>query len=241
MEKILAGVVQFHETLHPNELPEFARLVQEGQTPRALFITCADSRIVPNAITNTGPGDLFLIRNIGNIVPPYATLTQGMGDTSVAAALEYSLNVLNIRNIILCGHSDCGAIQAVRRFQDLPEESQLRHWIKNAEAALGELMEGRVLDPTIPASNQLAQLNVLAQLEHLKQYPVVREKLETGDVILHGWYLEIETATVKVFHPGRNRFVRIDTEVVEELRFLDRVFEQTPSVRFNLHDPTLFR
>ncbi len=234
-------MVQFHETLHPNELPEFARLVKEGQTPRALFITCADSRIVPNALTNTGPGDIFLIRNIGNIVPPYAQVQNGHADTSVAAALEYSLNVLKIKNIILCGHSDCGALQAVRRFHELPEDSHLRHWLSNAEVALTQHMAGRSLDPSVPAASQLAQLNVLAQLEHLKQYPVVREKLESGELILHGWYLEIETATVKVFHPGRNRFVRIEPEVIEELRFLDRVFEQTPSVRFNLHDPTLFR
>ena len=99
MEKILAGVVQFHETLSSSELPEFARLVEEGQTPIALFITCADSRIVPNAITNTTYGDLFLIRNIGNIVPSYESLKEGGADTSVAAALEYSLNVLNIKNI----------------------------------------------------------------------------------------------------------------------------------------------
>jgi carbonic anhydrase len=241
MDKILAGVVHFHDTLHPDELPEFARLVKDGQAPRALFITCADSRIVPNTLTNTGPGDIFLIRNIGNLVPSYASIVDGAGDTSVAAALEYSLNVLKIKNIILCGHSDCGAMKAVQRFRELPEGSPLRNWLSNGEEALTELLAGHAVDQHLVTHDQLAQLNVLAQLQRLKEYPIVQQKLEAGEVILHGWFLQIENASVHAFHPGRNRFVHIDAEAVKELLFLDRVFAKTPSVRMHLHDPDMFK
>lgn len=132
-------------------------------------------------------------------------------------------------------------MKAIEKFEDLPKSSHLHHWLRNAEEALAELMKGRVLDNKTNMYNQLAQLNVLTQLEHLKQYPIVREKLEAGELILHGWYIEVEHATVHVFHPGRHRFIRIESDVVEELSFLDRVFAKTPSVRFNLHDPSLFQ
>ena len=241
MDKILAGVIEFHESISKQERPKFAKLVQEGQSPRALFITCADSRIVPNDITRTDFGDLFLIRNIGNLIPPYDTVKDGRGDTSVAAAIEYSLNNLGIRNIIVCGHSDCGAIKAVTHYKNLPEGSPLRAWMASAEEALRDLTEGKVMDDSLSAMNQLSQLNVLAQIEHLKEYPIVREKLEAGELELFGLFLKIEDAEVQVYHPGRNRFVKIDTETVEELHFIKQMAERTPALRMNLHDAEVFQ
>jgi carbonic anhydrase len=240
MEKILKGVIEFHNSITEHERPKFAKLVAEGQSPRALFITCADSRIVPNEITHTDPGDLFLIRNIGNLIPPYHLVQEGLADTSVAAALEYSLEYLKIKNIIVCGHSDCGAMKAVRRYKDLPQETPLRRWLSSAEGAIQELLAGRAIDDTLSTQNQLAQLNVLAQIAHLKQYPWVRERLETGELMLHGWFLRIETADVQVYHPGRNRFVHIDDETVAELRFFNQLLDKVPGVRMNLHDAEAF-
>lgn len=240
MDKILDGVIEFHESITKKERPKFAKLVEEGQSPRALFITCADSRIVPNEITHTDYGDLFLIRNIGNLIPPYKAVQNGHADTSVAAAIEYSLNNLGIRNIIVCGHSDCGAMKAVTNYKSLPEDSPLRAWMSSAEEALRNLTEGEILDDSLSAINQLAQLNVLVQIEHLKQYPIVREKLEAGELDLHGFFIKIEDAEVQVYHPGRNRFVKIDHEAVQELKFIRTMLDRTPELRLNLHDAEVF-
>ncbi len=240
MDKILRGVIEFHEHITNKERPKFAKLVQDGQSPRALLITCADSRIVPNEITNTDYGDLFLIRNIGNLIPPYEWVRDGHADTSVAAAIEYSLNSLGIRNIIVLGHSDCGAMKAVTKYKELPEDSPLRAWMASAEEALSDLTEGKILDSSLSSINQLAQLNVMAQIEHLKGYPIVREKLEAGELDLHAFFLKIEDAEVQVYHPGRNRFVKIDSETVEELKFVRTMLERTPALRMNLHDAEAF-
>lgn len=241
MEKILKGVVRFHETVTEEVRPMFARLVKEGQSPRALFITCADSRIVPNQITTTDPGDLFLLRNIGNLVPPYSVVSAVQAGSSVAAAVEYALEHLRIPNIIVCGHSDCGAMNAVRNFKKLPEGSHLRAWLSYAEQALSRLLEGKVLDDTLSTQNQLAQLNVLQQIAHLREYPIVQQKLQEGKVDLYAMFLDILNAEVQIYHPGRNRFVRVDPSVVEELAYLKRVFAAVPGVRLNLPDTEAFQ
>lgn len=233
MDKILHGVLKFQSSVAPDKMPLFAKLVKEGQAPRCLFITCADSRIVPDMITSTDPGDLFIIRNIGNLVPPFETLASG-GDHSVGAALEYALTVLKIPNIVICGHSDCGAMKAVRDYKKLPDGTALKSWLCNAAESVDNLQRGRILDPELSPQNQLAQLNVLQQLRHLKTYPVVQEKLESGAVQIHAWYLEIENARVDIFHPGRNRFVLLDEVSVQEVQFLNSMFRTAPAVKMDL-------
>lgn len=240
MEKIMRGVATFHRTVTDQVRPRFAKLVKDGQSPRALFITCADSRIDPSLITTTDPGDLFIIRNIGNLVPSYELVTSGHADSSVPAAIEYSLEYLNIRNVIICGHSDCGAMKAVQTYRDLPESSLVRAWLANAEEALTGQLEGRAIDPALSDQNRLAQLNVLVQLTHLKEYPVVKKRLEAGQLNLHGFFLDIENAEVRIFHPGRNRFVRLDEETIEELRFFNNLVDKTPEMRLNLHNADTF-
>jgi carbonic anhydrase len=224
MEKILSGVIRFHEKMAEEMRPAFFRLVREGQHPRALFITCADSRIVPDLLTSTDPGDLFLIRNIGNLVPPYAAVLDGSADTSIAAAVEYSLNVLGVKNIIVCGHSDCGAMKAALNRHALPEGTPLWRWLQHAEITVAHQDEIAMLHDAEQPHDRLAQINVLQQLNNLREYPDVQTRLEAGELHLYGWFLSIENAEVRMFHPGRNRFVRVDPQSVEEIRFLRQVF-----------------
>jgi len=235
MDKILGGVVRFHETMASEMRPAFYRLATEGQHPRALFITCADSRVNPNLITSTDPGDLFIIRNIGNLVPPYPEVAAGGADVSVAAALRYTLDVLDVKNVILCGHSQCGAMKAVVEQEKLPADDPLYRWLRNAAPTLEWAAgEGPLESPEASLYDSVARRNVLQQLSHLRGYPGVEERLERGELHLHGWYHVIETAEVEVFHPGRNRFVRIDAETVDELHFLSQVFRATPQVGVEL-------
>lgn len=234
MDKILKGVMHFHSTIKPDMMPLFAKLVKEGQSPRALFITCADSRIDPSLITSTDPGDLFILRNIGNLVPAYEEVLNGRADDSVGAAVEYSLTALNIKNIIVCGHSDCGAMKAVQKYRELPTDSLVRSWLCHAEPSLERLQEGRALDPALSSQDQLAQLNALQQVSNLKGYPIVQERLEAGELVIHPWYLDILRAEIDVFHPGRNRFVRADEDTVEEIHFLSHVFRRSPEVKSGL-------
>jgi carbonic anhydrase len=234
MEKITSGVVHFNESVSAKHQARFAGLAQ-GQSPSALFITCADSRIDPSLINSTNPGDLFIMRNIGNLIPPYHALHQGEASNSVVAAVEYALSYLNIPTIIVCGHSNCGAMNAVRTFQDLPE-SHLREWLATAQEALAEAAGGKAPDPALSDQDQLAQLNVLQQITHLKDYPGVKERISEGKLNVYGLYLDIANAEVQVYHPGRNRFVRLTSDVAEELEYLDNLLNAMPEMRLNLHD-----
>lgn len=239
MEKILNGVVRFHENMANEMRPSFFKLVQDGQNPRALFITCADSRIIPNLVTDTEPGDLFVIRNIGNLIPSYTDILAGGADTSVAAAVDYSITVLGIKNIIVCGHSDCGAMKAILKIanktQVLPDEAPLKHWLRHVEQSVEQyqcapVLEGEEHKP----HDQLAQINAIIQMNRLRAYPEVQKRLETGEINIHALYLSIENAEVQVFHPGRNRFVRIDPQTIEEVMFLRQLFQQSPQIEQQL-------
>ena len=235
MDTILNGVIHFHEKMASELRPAFYRLATEGQHPRALFITCADSRVNPNLITNTEPGDLFIIRNIGNLIPPYDEIEHGGGDVSVAAAIRYTLDVLDVKNVILCGHSQCGAMKAVVEQERFPSNDPLHRWLKYADPTLDwKDGEGPFEGAEVSRYDSVARRNVLQQLNHLRGYPGVQERLERGELRLHGWYHVIETAEVEVFHPGRNRFVKIDPSTVDELRFLTQLFAASPKIGVEL-------
>lgn len=234
MDKILSGVIHFHEQMASGLRPSFYRLATEGQHPRALFITCADSRVNPNLITSTEPGDLFIIRNIGNLVPPYEDVKNG-GDTSVAAAIRYTLDVLGVKNVILCGHSQCGAMKSVVEQQQLPEDDPLHRWLKYADKTLEwGAGEGPLEENEVSRYDSVARRNVLQQLNNLRGYPGVQERIAEGELHLHGWYHVIETAEVQVFHPGRNRFVTIDTETANEIMYLRQLFTDSPNIGMGL-------
>ena len=216
MEKLIRGIVEFHRNLRPEYRETFARLAL-GQSPDTLFIACSDSRVVPNLFASADPGDLFVIRNVGNLISPAGQDGVSQSDESEAAAVEFALGVLNVRDVIVCGHSECGAMQALTAGREKVKSSHLRSWLRHGEGALKQLAGGLAPDKSLPRHNQLSQLNVLAQLEHLKTYPMVRERLQAKTLRLHGWWFELKNADVYAYEEEPHRFVLIDSSEAEGL------------------------
>ncbi|MGW1893973.1 carbonic anhydrase [Streptomyces sp. NPDC002004] len=179
---------------------ELARLAR-GQKPQALFISCSDSRVIPTLFTGARPGDLFELRNAGNIVPRYRPQT----DCGVAGSLEFALQALQVPDIVVCGHSHCGAVQGLIREQNVRTMPLLRRWLSRAEfLATGNepwQTQGLGEDPTA-----VAQQHVLTQLEHLRSYPCVARRLASGRLRLHAWFYTVETGEVLTCAPGSRTF-----------------------------------
>ncbi len=216
MKKLIKGIVDFRENLQPAYRETFARLAL-GQSPDVLLIACSDSRVVPNLFASTDPGDVFVIRNVGNLIPPCGEDGINIFDKSEGAAVEFAVDQLKVQHIIVCGHSECGAHMAVLRgTQGL--SGNLRSWLRHAEPSLYKLHAGPQLECGHLAShNQLSQLNVLQQLEHLRTYPSVRRSMDQGSLTLHGWWFDIANAEVQAWEPELNRFAVIDHELAETL------------------------
>ncbi|MFJ4537912.1 carbonic anhydrase [Streptomyces tibetensis] len=167
---------------------EFRKLA-EGQYPEALFITCSDSRVIPAMITGARPGEIFELRNAGNIVPPYGR----PGACGEAATIEYALEVLGVQDIVVCGHSHCGAMGALKSGDDLSALPGVDAWLRIARPELTSVLETAPDDPSLP---EVSQGNVVNQLTALRSYPVVRQRLDSGRLRLHGWYYEVDTGFV---------------------------------------------
>ncbi|MER6242438.1 carbonic anhydrase [Streptomyces griseorubiginosus] len=173
---------------------EFAPLAQ-GQSPQVLFITCSDSRVVPALITGARPGELFELRTAGNIVPPYAS----EHPTSEAATIEYAVEVLGVRDIVVCGHSHCGAVGALVRGDDLDAVPAVRDWLHHATPRPA----GAAEDPEVAEG---VQSHVLAQILRLRSYPFIDKKLAEEQLTLHAWYYEVHTGAVRVHRAESDAF-----------------------------------
>ncbi|MCL8011305.1 carbonic anhydrase [Streptomyces sp. AS02] len=173
---------------------EFAQLAQ-GQSPQVLFITCSDSRVVPALITGARPGELFELRTAGNIVPPYAS----EHPTSEAATIEYAVEVLGVRDIVVCGHSHCGAVGALVRGDDLDAVPAVRDWLTHATPRPA----GATEDPEVAEG---VQSHVLAQVLRLRSYPFIDKKLAEDQLALHAWYYEVHTGAVRVHRAEPDAF-----------------------------------
>jgi carbonic anhydrase len=205
---VVDGAREFQRVGAEMVRPALAELARDGQTPHDLFIACSDSRVLPHIFTASGPGDLFKIRNIGNLIPPYTPETTGEGanDASVAAAIDFSLDVLNVPGIAVCGHSGCGAMRALLENADLTAQPHLAAWLNNGRASLARYNRGEVPDPTLPPHDQLSQVNVVQQVENLLTYPKVRERYENGTLSLVGMYFDIPNAQVYLLDPDTRAF-----------------------------------
>jgi carbonic anhydrase len=177
---------------------EFARLA-EGQSPQVLFITCSDSRVVPALITGARPGELFELRTAGNIVPPYASARP----TGEAATIEYAVEVLGVSDIVVCGHSHCGAVGALVRGDDLTAVPAVRDWLAHAADAPPATTPAGTGDPTVASA---VQNHVLAQLLRLRSYPCVEQRLAKGQLRLRGWYYEVHTGSVREHRSATDAF-----------------------------------
>lgn len=207
-EVLLAGVREYHDRTARLVRPIMAELAFQ-QAPEHLFITCVDSRVVPNIITASGPGDLFIVRNVANLVPRYGSRTP---DDSVAAAVEYATNVLDVSTITVCGHSHCGGMAALLggggEIEHLPA---LSRWLKHGNRSLARFLAA---EPPAHASQlqSLCQVNVIQQLDNLMTYPSLRQRVEEGRLELVGMYFELETARVFLLDPQNERFLSVPAE-----------------------------
>ncbi|NHN88219.1 carbonic anhydrase [Acetobacter conturbans] len=206
---LLRGVEKFNTHVFPGKEKLFRELA-EGQSPSTLFIACADSRVSPSLITQTDPGDLFILRNIGNVVPAYGEMLGG-----VSSAIEYAVVALGVSNIIVCGHSNCGAMTALLE----PDTSKLdkmptvKSWLRNAEAAKA-VIGALVGTDTGPATvRSLAEHNVLLQIAHLRTHPSVAAALARSTLVLQGWFYDIGSGEVSVLDENSRKTISIEEAI----------------------------
>jgi carbonic anhydrase len=204
MLKLINGIHKFQSDVFQTHEELFQRLVG-GQHPQALFITCSDSRMVPDLICQTDPGDLFVLRNAGNLVPSYVPGTA----SAEAATIEYAIRGLGIKDIIVCGHTKCGAMKAAMHPEDVKDMPRVRQWLANADAS-AEIVETQYANLPPDARWQvMVQENVLVQLENLRTHPAVAVGLASGEVKLHAWVYKIETGQVFAYDPTTGQYGRL--------------------------------
>lgn len=205
MQKLVQGIHQFRKEIFSSQQQLFQRLVN-GQQPLALFITCSDSRIDPSLLTQTQPGELFIMRNAGNIVPPYGAVPGGE-----AATIEYAVSVLKVEDVIICGHSHCGAMGGLLDPQSIAELPAVKSWLAFAESTQRIVKEnyGHITDPKARLTASVEE-NVLVQLEHLKTHPCIAAALNRDELKLHGWVYQFETGHVFGYDPESGQFQPVE-------------------------------
>lgn len=206
MEKLYKGILRFQESFFKKEEDFFKRLSKK-QDPEVLFITCADSRVDPTLVTQCRPGELFIVRNVGNIIPPYDALKD---KNSIAAAIEFAVLVLKVSDIIVCGHSNCGAIKALYMDEgELDKMPHLKDWLKLARNVKDEVLGSYEGGDKEKLQMATEKRNVLTQIENIETYPFVAQALKEKTLYLHGWYYDIGTGNMYAYNPNENRFEAI--------------------------------
>ncbi|MES2788778.1 MAG: carbonic anhydrase [Planctomycetota bacterium] len=206
MEKLVAGIHHFQQNIFRHYREFFERLA-DGQHPESLFITCSDSRINPNLITHTDPGELFILRNAGNIVPPFGAVSGGE-----AATIEYAVSVLGVSDLIVCGHTQCGAMTGLLAPETLKDVPVVSSWLGYAEATRRILKENYQHLSGKELLIAAVEENVLVQLENVRTHPSVAAKLARGKLKLHGWVYELETGDVDAFDPEAGQFIPLSEQ-----------------------------
>ena len=202
MQDIIDGFLKFQRNAFPERAGLFKDLANQ-QSPRALFISCSDSRLVPELVTQREPGDLFVIRNAGNIVPSYGPEPGG-----VSASVEYAVAALKVSDIVICGHSDCGAMTAIATCKCLDHLPAVANWLRHAESAK-VINAARTHASDAKRLDDLVRENVVAQLANLKTHPSVALALEQGRLNLHGWVYDIESGCINALDGRTARFVSL--------------------------------
>ncbi|PSF05984.1 carbonic anhydrase [Marinobacter fuscus] len=200
MDHIVRGVLDFRKNVYP-ERKDLFRSLADSQNPDILFITCSDSRIDPNLMTGSVPGDLFICRNAGNVIPPHSNETGSM-----TASIEYAVAVLKVRHIIVCGHTDCGAIKGALDIPALKGLPHVKEWLGHCRSAMEIVRERHGIDGEqaldVKYLNEAIEENVSQQVQHLRTHPVVAAKLATGKIEVHGWVYDIKSGNIRCC--GRN-------------------------------------
>jgi carbonic anhydrase len=201
-ERLLAGVRRFQREVYPQRRDAYRQLVREGQKPHSLFITCADSRIDPELITQSGPGEIFVSRNIGNLVPAYGEALGG-----VSAIIEYAVAGLEVSHVVVCGHTDCGAMIGLLHPERVERLPIVKSWLRHGDSALSIVRSrGTALDDQL-ALEELIEENVLVQLHHLQTHPSVAGRLARGSLALSGWVYDIGHGVVRIYDTKQGRFL----------------------------------
>ncbi len=198
-ETLIKGNALFQESYFKKNETELVRLAKEGQNPKALYIGCSDSRVIPDLMMQTNPGDMFVIRNVGNFVAPYSP---SVDYHSTASAIEYAVSVLGVEEIIICGHTHCGACKAQFETIDNPELIHTKHWLKLGEPAKELAIKAIGADADKERLLRLTeQFSIITQLENLLTYPSVQRRVKTGEINIHGWYYDIENGNIDYYDP----------------------------------------
>ncbi len=200
MDQIADGVARFKKSVFPRRRLLFEHLAK-SQTPKALFVTCTDSRVVPSLMTHTNPGELFIERNPGNICPVYAPIPVG-----VSASIEYAVHALHVPHVVICGHSDCGAVKAILHPDTATELPALARWLEHSAEAL-RMIQNMPSASDLDTQDLLGQCNVLVQMQNLLTHPAVQERMKEGNLMIHGWYYRIATGQVLSFDAERKEFL----------------------------------
>ena len=200
MDKVIDGISKFKKNVYPQHEKLFRDLAN-GQSPEVLFITCSDSRIDPGMITQSAPGDLFICRNAGNIVPPHTKHTGGM-----TASIEFGVAVLGVEHIVICGHTDCGAMKGALNPEGLDELPHVCDWLSHCDAARRTVKDNY---PTLEGKERLDKMteeNVVLQLQHLRTHPYVASKLAAGKIQIHGWVYNIGDGSFTIYNEHTKSF-----------------------------------
>jgi len=209
MDHVISGVAKFQKEVYPEKKGTFEKLAN-GQSPEVLFITCSDSRIDPNLVTQTDPGELFICRNAGNIVPPHSNQTGGM-----TASIEFAVAALGVSHIVVCGHTDCGAMKGALNPEALSSLPHVKEWLGHCRCAT-EVVKERHGEVGYEQLEEVTQENVVQQLQHLRTHPTVAAKIAAGKVKLHGWVYNIGSGDVLCYDESTQTFERMSQAYAEQ-------------------------
>ncbi|HEY9770813.1 MAG TPA: carbonic anhydrase [Coleofasciculaceae cyanobacterium] len=211
MKKLIRGLDKFRQT-YVSSHQELLEQLSQGQKPRVLFIACSDSRVDPNLITDTEIGELFVIRNAGNIIPPYGAANGGEGGT-----IEYAIQALGIEQVVVCGHSNCGAMKGLLKLNQLQKDMPLVYdWLKHAESTRRLVIENYPHYKGKDLMEILVAENVLIQIENLKTYPIVRARLHQGRLKIYAWIYNIETGNVLAYDARTHTYIPPEGQILQE-------------------------
>jgi carbonic anhydrase len=202
LNDLKAGIRRFRAEVYPAQAETYKKAASEPQHPATLIITCADSRIDPELITKSGPGKLFVTRNIGNLVPAYGEMLGG-----VSAVVEYAVSALKVKHVVICGHTDCGAMKALFKPESMDSMPTVKSWLRNAQAALS--VATSFTEPDAKPSERLKRLteeNVLLQLQHLRTHPSIAGAMAREELSISGWIYDIATGEVRISENGDRMF-----------------------------------
>ncbi len=202
LDKLKSGILRFQSDVYPERKADYEYAATHPQKPHTLLITCADSRIDPEALTDSGPGEIFVARNVGNMVPAYGEMMGG-----VSAVIEYAIDALGVSHAVICGHSDCGAMKGILAGEGkLDAMPTVKSWLRNADAAKRVAASVDHGDPSLPT---MTEQNVLIQMQHLKTHPSVAGAVARGALTISGWVYDIAAGDVRIYEEAHNRFVSV--------------------------------